>query len=299
VTALRQLEVWTKRQTPGPVREGARRGVRAFGIVTAPLRPAPDFLIIGTKRGGTTSLFNYLLEHPLVAPLFPALENRKGVHYLDANFNKGRAWYRSHFPTALSRTLRGHGGRPAIVGESSPYYLFHPHAPRRARYTLPDVKLIVLLRNPVDRAFSHYKERTRNGVEDLTFEEALDQEPARLSGELERMRHDPGYNSFAHEHFSYVSQGFYLPQLERWMDEYPLERFCIIRSEDLFEDPPGTYAAVLRFLGLPTFDLKRYKRFNYHPSDDMDPATRDRLVATFAEHNRRLAGFLGRALGWN
>jgi hypothetical protein len=163
---------------------------------------------------------------------------------------------------------------------------------------VPQARLVVLLRNPVDRAYSHFKERKRNGVEPLTFEEAIDREPERLAGELNRMRRDPGYVSVAHEHHSYVSQGIYLPQLKAWMEHYPLERFCILRSEDLFSDPPATYAAVLRFLGLVETDLKHYERFNFHTSEDMDPVTRERLAATFAPHNRGLSEFLGLDLTW-
>jgi hypothetical protein len=227
------------------------------------------------------------------------MENRKGAHYFDTNFHRGSAWYRSHFPTMLSRSVRARGGRRILAGEASPYYLFHPHAARRARRQVPQAKLIVLLRNPVDRAYSHFKERRRNGIETLSFEEALEREPERLAGELARVEGDPTYVSFAHEHFSYVSQGIYLPQLQAWMEHYPRERFCILRSEDLFSDPPGTYAAVLRFLGLGETDLKHYERFNFHTSEDMDPVTRERLAATFAPHNRGLAEFLGLDLAWD
>jgi hypothetical protein len=299
VTGFKQLEEWTKELAPPPIREAGRRGLRAFGVLTASLRPGPDFLIIGAKRGGTTSLFNYLLRHPQVAPLFPAVENRKGVHYLDANFSKGQAWYRSHFPTVLSRSVWTRGDRRILAGEASPYYLFHPHAARRARRQIPNAKLIVLLRNPVDRAYSHFKERRRNGVETLTFEEALEREPERLAGELARMERDPTYVSFAHEHFSYLSQGIYLPQLRAWLDHFPQDQFLILRSEDMFADPPATFAAVLRFLGLPPIDLAHFQRFNYHTSEDVDPLTRERLAATFEPHNRSLEEFLGRDMKWD
>jgi hypothetical protein len=298
-TTIPDVHQQAKELLPHDLRAAAKSAVRGFGIVTAPLRPGPDFMIIGTKRGGTTSLFNYLLRHPDVAPLFLSLENRKGVHYFDTNFHKGWAWYRSHFPTSISRALRGRPRRSVLVGEASPYYLFHPHAAARARREVPNAKLIVLLRNPIDRAFSHYKERRRNGVEPLTFEEAIDREPERLSGELDRIRRDPGYVSLAHEHYSYVSQGIYLPQIQAWMDHYPRDRFCIVRSEDLFSDPQGAYAAVLRFLGLAATDLKHYERFNFHTSEDMYAGTRERLAATFAPHNRGLADFLGLDLAWD
>jgi hypothetical protein len=299
VTGLRQFEERTKELAPPPIREAGKRALHAFGMLTAPLRPVPEFMIIGTKRGGTTSLFNYLLQHPDVVPLYPVMENRKGAHYFDTNYHKGSAWYRSHFPTVLSRSVRARGDRGILAGEASPYYLFHPHAARRARRQVPNGKLIVLLRNPVDRAYSHFKERRRNGDETLTFEEALEREPERLAGELARMERDPTYVSFAHEHFSYVSQGIYLPQLRAWLDHFPQDQFLILRSEDMFDDPPATFAAVLRFLGLPPIDLAHFQRFNYHTSEDVDSLTRERLAATFEPHNRSLEEFLGRDMKWD
>jgi len=296
MTALRQLEERGKDLLPRPVRDLAKRGLRRFGVLTAHLRLLPDFLIIGTKRGGTTSLYNYLLAHPRVAPLFPAAQNIKGVHFFDTNFGRGLAWYRSHFPTRVARMA---SRRPWVVGEASPYYLHHPHAPRRAREVAPGARLIVLLRNPIERAYSHYKERVRNGSEPLTFQEALAAEPERLAGETDRMREDPAYVSFAHEHQSYKSQGIYLPQVQAWMSQYPEAQFCVIRSEDLFVDPVAVYRRVLGFLNLPPWEPPTFRRFNFHPSDGMPASVREELTAFFAPHNQRLAESLGMDLGWD
>src|SRR5919201_6138602 len=180
------LQERLKPHIPTSARTVAKRALRGFAVATSPLRRLPGFLILGTRRGGTTSLFNYLLEHPSVAPLFPSAQNIKGVHYFDKQHAKGRAWYRSHFPTVIFSAFWRVRGYRMIAGEASPYYLFHPWAPQRAHELVPHAKLIVLLRNPVDRAYSHYRERVRNGVEDLTFEEAIEREPARLAGELDR-----------------------------------------------------------------------------------------------------------------
>jgi hypothetical protein len=297
VTALRQFEERAKELAPREVRTAAKHVIRGFGVLTSPLRPLPDFLIIGTKRGGTTSLINYLLHHPAVLPPFPAAQNIKGIRFFDTNFHRGTAWYRSHFPI-LGRWTAGGGGRNPIVGEASPYYLFHPRACHRAAQVVPRARPIVLLRDPVERAYSHYKERRRNDTEPLSFEEALDREPERLSGEVERLRADPRYVSFSHEHQSYVAQGIYLPQLEAWMSRYGRDRFCILRSEELFGDPERVWERVLAFLGLPPAPPPEFVRYNYHPSPDMPSHLRDRLASFFAPHNRALADFLGMDLGW-
>jgi hypothetical protein len=293
-----QLQERVKGVVPPGLRRLAKEAVRGYGILTAPLRTLPDFMIIGTKRGGTTSLFNYLLDHPNVAPLFPSAANIKGVHYFDRKFRKGPAWYRSHFPTALSRSLARRRA-PRIVGEASPYYLASPGAARRARKLVPNTKLIVLLRNPVERAYSHYKERRRNNVEPLSFEDALRREEERLAGEVERMLEEPEYVSYAHEHYSYVRQGIYLPQIQAWMAEFPRQQFFVIRSEDLFEDPGKWYQQVLRFLGLPAWDPPDFRRFNFHPAKDMPLSQREELSAFYRPHNELLSDFLGIDLAWD
>ena len=281
----------------GPLRAGAKRSLRLYGELTSGLRGLPDFMIVGAKRGGTTSLYNYLLEHPGVLPLFPARQHIKGAHFLASNFHRGTRWYRSHFPTAAYRRLRGRGG-PVAVGEASPYYLFHPLAAERAASLVPDTKVIVLLRDPVERAFSHYKERVRHGAEPLSFEAALEREPERLAGEAERIVREPGYSSFAHEHHSYVAQGRYLDMLPAWLEHFERERILIMPSEDLYANPQATVDRVTAFLGLPGWRLRSRTRHNYHPAADMRLETRQHLRALFAPHDRDLADLLGMRLDW-
>lgn len=280
--------------------------VRAFGTATAARRPPPDFLIIGTKRGGTTSLYHYVLQHPNVAPMFPSARylpmrsDTKGVHYFDTGYHHRSAWYRSHFPSAAARRRHAeHHGTPVLTGEGSPYYLFHPLAPERARAMLPGVKLIVLLRNPVDRAFSHYNEQRRRGHEPLpTFEEAIDAEASRLAGEEGRLSADPRYVSFAHEHQSYVTQGRYLEPLRRWRRHFPAEQLLVLRSEDLYKDPQAACDEVVSFLALPPSLLVSQKSWNAAPAPEMRADTRRRLTAFYAPLNRELEDYLGRGLGW-
>jgi hypothetical protein len=299
-TTVRSSEERAKSALPSSVRATAKKALRAYGMMTGRLRSLPNFLIIGAKRGGTTSLYNYLLEHPWVTPLFPSVENIKGIHFFDRNYDRGVTWYRSHFPLVANKaSMARMKSRRTITGEASPYYLFHPLAPVRAHGVVPHAKLIVLLRNPVDRAYSHYLERTRNGTEPLGFEEAIAQEPERLNGEVERLLKEDSYYSFAHEHYSYVSQGLYLDQLELWWSVYPRDQVCLIRSEDFFSDPNEVYRRVLEFLELPPWELREYRRYNFHPSRDISPSVRRDLAAFFAPHNERLAQYANVDLGWD
>ncbi|HXS47682.1 MAG TPA: sulfotransferase domain-containing protein, partial [Solirubrobacterales bacterium] len=174
-------------------------------------RPLPDFLIIGAQKGGTTSLHAYLSEHRRVSP-----SSTKEVHFFDHAYDRGLGWYRAHFQRSAKAPL-------SLSGEATPYYLFHPLVPARVAETLPESRLIVILRDPVDRAFSHHNHELALGFEDLPFEEAIEREPERLEGEQERILEDPGYRSFAHQHHSYVSRGRYAEQLERWLAHVPPE----------------------------------------------------------------------------
>lgn len=280
------------------LREGAKRALRAWGGATAGLRRPPDFMIIGAKRGGTTSVYRYLLQHPKVMPLFPARQHIKGTHFFDSEFHRGTRWYRSHFPTRAYGSLRSRGGPPALAGEGCPYYLFHPLAAERAAEVAPDARVIALLRDPVERAWSHYKERRRHGAEPLGFEEALEAEPARLAGEEERLRREPAYRSERHEDHSYLAQGRYLELLPRWLDRYPSGRVLILPSEDLYADPQATLDRIFAFLGLPPFTVRDVTRHNFVPASGMREQTRRHLRGLFAEHNRELASYLGRPLPW-
>lgn len=291
------------RQSRSPVnravRQVAKRVLRRYGEATAGLRPGPDFVLIGAKRGGTTSLRRYLLEHPSIRPLFPGRQHIKGIHYYDSNYGRGQRWYRSHFPLKAGGVqLVRPGLSPAIAGEASPYYLFHPLAAERLARDFPAARIIVCLRNPVDRAYSHYKEQTYHGRETLSFEAALDAEEERLRGEAERISAEPGYLSAAHEHLSYLAQSRYLEMLPRWFSLFPREQFHIMVSEEFYADPDREVNEVWRFLGLAPRKLVSRTRHNHQPAPDIRPETRERLQEALADHNKGLEELLGRRLPW-
>jgi len=254
----------------------------------------PDYLIIGAQRGGTTSLYNYLSQHPSVAPAL-----RKEVHFFDLNYRKGISWYRSNFPTFFSRYLfRQRHGCDLLSGEASPYYLFHPHAPRRVLKHLPQAKLIVLLRNPIERAYSHYNLARKLGFENLSFEEGIEKEEERLDGEVKKMLEDELYLGSSHRHHSYLRRGIYVDQLKVWMDSFPWDRILVLRSEDLFSNPPSVFGPVLEFLNLRPWEPKEYEKFNALEYQSINPSTRNRLAEFFKGHNERLYALLGRDFGW-
>ncbi len=285
--------------TLGKARGFALAGLRSLGEKTASLRAKPDYFIIGTKRGGSTSMARWLLEHPNIAPLYPARETRKGTYYFDVNFERGEDWYRSHFPTRAElalRARRANGG--VLVGEAVPYYLHHPHAPVRARAFAPRAKIIALLRDPAHRAFGHWGERTRNGVEWLSFPDALAAEEDRLSGEEQRMLDDPSYVSFAHQHYSYVDQSRYERGLRRWMAHWPAAQLLVIRSEDMYANPATIYRQVTDFLELPAFEPEAFAAWNMKATTSLDPGIESHLRSQLVPSVAAVEELLGRSMQW-
>ena len=269
---------------PEPVRAVLRAPVWAFGTATARLRPLPDFLILGAQKAGTTALYAYLRRHPdITGPSW------KEVSYFDRQYRRGTAWYRGNFPLRSG---------DHIVGEASPSYLFHPQAPERVARLLPDARLIALLRDPVERAYSHYQHEVALGREELPFEEALEREDERMAGELERMQADPSYFSHAWWNHTYLARGRYAEQLERWYERVPADRLLVLSNEELAAQPADTYARVLGFLGAAPHELDTYPRVYEREYPPMPPDVEQKLAAYFAEPNRRLYELLGRDLGW-
>jgi len=279
---------------------------RLIGSVNAGARPMPDFLIVGTKRGGTTSLYYDLLKVPQILTLFPSAKHlpkaneTKGVHYFDTHSYKSLRWYRSYMPSraARRRAQQRLGGAPVIVGEASPYYLFHPLAAERAHAAAPDAKIIALLRDPVQRTYSHWKERRRGDAEPLDFLAALDAEESRLAGEEQKIIADPHYYSYAHEQQSYVAQSRYARSLKRWAELYGMENILVVPSEEYYADQPGTVARVAAFLGVDGGDVPAGERRNAASGEALPADVQQRLGTLFAEDNAELERMIGRSLPW-
>ena len=263
-----------------------RNAVWTYGKATAAIRPLPDFLILGAQKAGTTALYAYLRRHPhITGPSW------KEVSFFDRHWTRGEPWYRGNFPNVLR-------SRGDVVGEASPSYLFHPLAPQRVAVLVPSAKLIAVLRNPVDRAYSHYQHEVALGREPLSFEDALEAEDERTRGEEERLLAEPGYFSYAWWNYTYAARGRYAEQLERWLAVFPREQLLILPSEELLGEPERTHTRVLEFLGAQPHRLDAYPRVFERGYEPLSAETRTSLAAEFDEPNRRLYGLLGRDFGW-
>lgn len=262
--------------------------------ITAKARLSPTFIIIGTQKGGTTSLYHYLTQHPLI---LAALE--KEVRFFDYKFEKGEAWYHAHFPlksTAYYWKMRHN--REVITGEASPNYLFDPRPPERIMATLPTVKLVIMLRNPIDRAYSSYQMGVRRGWEDKTFAEAIAIEAERTDGELQKIKEDPAYIGHNRHTFSYLARGRYAEQISPWLQFFPREQMLFIKSETFFNNPKDVLTSVFNFLGVPAEVDINYRPHNVGRYTTMDSKIRAQLTAYFEQYNQQLYKMLNRDFGW-
>lgn len=193
---------------------------------SVPRRDLPNFLVVGAMRSGTTSLIRYLRSHPqvFVAP-------HKELHYFDFNFGEGTDWYRNNFVDA---------GDHVAVGEGTPNYMYIEEAPPRIAALIPDARLVAILRDPVERAYSHYWHNRAIGREELDFASALAAEADRIASE------DP----HARAYWSYVDRGRYLGQLEAICRLFPRESLHVLLFDDLRDEPARAYRSVCRFLGV-------------------------------------------------
>ncbi|MBA3473381.1 MAG: sulfotransferase domain-containing protein [Rubrobacter sp.] len=247
----------------------------------------PDFVIIGAGKFGTTSLYDLLTRYPQVEAA--AL---KELRYFNHNFDKGLEWYRSQFPPS-----RWKDGRRSITGEATPGYLFGPHISKMMAKVVPEARLIVLLRNPVDRAYSHYHHAVRTARETRTFEEAVEVEKEWLLGK-EASGGEPRAGA-GRARFEYLKRGTYVDQLLGWSEFFDEEQMLVLKSEDFFEREPETLKIVLDFLDLTEWEPETWEIRNEGRYDqEMDPVTRRRLEEFFKPHNKRLYEYLGVDLGW-
>ena len=272
-----------------------KKNLVPYRLLTSRVRLTPDFIVIGVQKSGTTSLYKYMVKHPHIAPAF-----EKEIHFFDYKFNKGLDWYRLYFPTVIYKYFTENIFKHNIItGEATANYIFDLHAPRRISELLPKVKLIVLLRNPVDRAYSHYHHQVKAGREHLSFDDCVKTESERLKGEITKILADENYFGFNYRNFSYLLRGVYIDQLKRWFSYFTKDQILIIESENLFENPSVVVNNVFKFLGLPKFTKMRFKKYNSSVYTEMDKSTREYLVNYFKPHNSRLYKFLGRKFSWD
>lgn len=281
------------------VRYYKQRVPRLWREMTAGSRMLPSFIIAGAPKCGTTALHWYLLSHPQVlAHSPPGWE----IGYFSGSYGRGLDWYRAWFPSNIYTALKSkYTGKDIVTGEHTPFYVMHPLAAERIAATLPRAKIIILLRNPVDRAYSHYQHEFRSGHETLSFRDAIASEAVRTTNESARMQYDPDYQSTEYTRHAYLGQGEYLAKLKPFFNHLCSKNIMIVNSDRFFAQTQQVYDDVVTFLGLDRFILKQIKPINagsYPPLSEADPELARELRKHFEPHNESLYSYLGVNFGW-
>lgn len=284
-----------RERIPRPMHGVARSTYYRFGQATSGARMLPGFILIGGQRCGTTTLFKHLAEHPQI--LRPGIE--KGIDYFTLNYDKDLQWYRGNFPVHRGARLRTARWGEPVAFEACTYYMFHPFAMQRMAKDLPGIRVIAMLRDPVERAFSAYKHEHARGFDVAeSFERALDLEDERLEGEVARMAADVTYESHAHRHHAYLRRSQYAEQLTRVFEHYPRSQVHVLDSESFFADPQGEYRKVTDFLGVAPWMPEAFEQHNARPSLPLRESLRRRLDEHFVAHDEELSALLGVTPGW-
>jgi len=266
-----------------------------FKIYPNSIHVLPDFIIFAEGKCGTTSLYEAIVAHPNV---HRALQ--KEIYFFDAEFQRGVSWYKRHFPFVWKKYLSTKiQGKKFLTGEATQRYCAHPYAHERAYELIPKVKLIALLRNPIDKAFSAYHHQQRNGREKLSFEDGLKEEESRIGGEMEKMEKDENYYSANFFRYSYLTRGIYINGLKKWMNKFPRTQFFFQESESFFKNPSYTLNQIYEFLNLPKFQAKQYPHYNTSKYSPMKPETRKLLIEYFKPYNEELYKLIGKSFDWD
>ena len=248
-----------------------------YRTYTSTFRSLPNYLLVGAQKSGSTSLYDYLVQHPEMVPA-----KTKEIHYFTNNYSKNIDWYKAHFGLSFF---------PGLVGEATPYYLYHPLAANRIKNTLPDIKIIIVLRDPLSRAISHYHHAVNHGFEKSSIKEAFERD-LKSYKELEN-RVAAGERIISHQENSYISRGFYVEQLERYYDLFNREDILLVKSSELFDETLETLRVVFKFLRVdPEFipsdmEVKNLGKYKKIPRENIYEI-KSWLKGVYKEHNEKL-----------
>jgi hypothetical protein len=254
-------------------------------LLTSSFRALPNFILIGAQKGGSSALYKFICEHPKVQRAFI-----KEPHYFSGRYRTDNLkWYRALFPFKNSGI---------ITGEASPSYITHPLSPSRIKSLLPEAKLILIVRNPVERAFSNYFHSVKYGREELPIEEAFNRPISDFETEYNRMRDEDGYHSQFYYRFGYVHKGFYDFHLANWYQHFAKEQLLVVENNELLNEPDKVYKEVLEHLELDSFRPEAFKKINVGSTKKVDEGLRAEIAEKFKESNQRFFEMIGKEYDW-
>ncbi len=264
---------------------------RNFKYFTSSIRVLPSFIIVGAVRCGTTSLYYDICEHSCVLPA-----SYDEIGFFDSNYELGINWYKSMFPTKFKMKKIESKTGICITGEDTPFYFWDKKSIERIKKDIPKIKLIILLRNPIDRAYSNYHLGVRLGSESLSFEDSIKKE-------IELLEKNNDFESDKIEKFlrprSYIAKGLYYQQIKNWFDIFSKDQILILNTENLSVNPHQTLKQIFNFLNLPNEKIQNIQNRKVGNYQKMNENTREYLKKLFQPHNKKLFKILGREFEWN
>lgn len=267
-----------------------------YRTVTSSLRTFPDFILTGFEKCGTKSLFSYVTQHPNIG-----IAARRGKYFFDVNYWRGIGWYKAHFPTLNEKNnLKKQNGAYCVGEYTARYMMYYPTA-QRIKELIPNVKLIVLLRNPATGVYSQYHFKKMLGFEKMSFDEAIADEQKRLENWKFMVKNDLlRRENYAATNTPYLSLRKYAKHLKEWFNIIPQKQFLFLQTEKMSNESQiqDTVNKVFSFLGLPEHNIKDFARKNVNKYEKMSSETRDFLIDFYKPYNEELEKQLNMKFNW-
>ena len=255
--------------------------------VTSFIRVLPDFFVVGVVRSGTTSLYYYLDQHPCV--MKSAYDE---LGFFDSNFDLGWNWYKSLFPTIMQKKKIEKINGKFLTFDDTPFYVYNSTVVKRIKRNFPDAKIIVIFRNPIDRAYSNYFLGVNGGKEKRKFDDLIEEEMILINRRNKQVLFDETLSE------TYLGRGLYAEQLKVWFSEFPKDSVKIIKSEEFAENTQDVMKDLFQFLDLPEYKISNIEKKNVTKYPPMKKETREKLEEFFRSHNKELYNMLGKDFGW-
>ena len=261
--------------------------------LTSGFRVLPKFFVIGGVRCGTTSLYHYLGQHNCMKQ---AVYDELG--YFDDNFHLGLNWYRSLFPTKfIQKKIETQYGK-FLTYDVTPFYIYNPLVIERIFKFMSDAKIIAVLRNPIDRAYSNFNDRLQQlNDTKTTFEDAINKEMDIIEKKGKDIQDDEFLVNTFYE--LDLARGFYAEQLRGWFDKFPKKNMLLIPSEDLSTNTNDTLSRIFEFLQIPKQEISDLTKQNKIKYPKMKDTTREILINFFRPHNEELFNMIGKRFKWD
>ena len=266
---------------------------RHIFAITGFIRVIPDFLVIGAKRCGTTSLYQHLSEHPCISR-----SPRDNIGFFNENYHLGINWYKSLFPTVFYKKKMESKNKHCLFFDVTSTYMEEELTAKNVYEVNPNQKIIVILRIPVDRAYSHYHVNVKEKSEKRSFEDAIFEEMNRIKSERIIQNKNKNLRVFTPNNIHYLKKGFYALQLKSWFKIFPREQILVLSTEEFQEDQNLIYKKIFDFLNIPNMKIKsteKMEKGNYIP---MKHDTRNLLLDYFRQCNHELFELINSEFDW-